>query len=342
MVEISEITNETEWEDLMSSIYEYPIFFQSYKWGELEKKRGKTVYNLAFFENNKLIALALCVLVKAKRGQFLHVRGGPVLNWDSFNKANIISNKLLEFSKKLNCSFFRISPNIYKNEYEKQDWFLKLGYKKCQMHDVDAEVTWLLDLNNSEDNILKSMRDSHRYLIKKALKNEDLTIIKSANVNDINEFWNIYIDTVKRQKWKAYSFEYIKQEFEEFIKSNQILLFLAKYREKYIASSLFIYYKNQVFYHHSGSLTEFRNIPAMYLIHWESIIEAKLRGMNKYNFFGIARNDDKKHPWAGLTLFKKGFGGYKSELIHALDYPIKPTYYITHYFEKLERILRGY
>lgn len=339
------------WEEFIFSHSFYPLFFQGWEWGELERSRGKEVFNLGFFAPKKsflksdsyeLIGVALAVLVRARRGTFLHIRGGPLLKWDDKEISKDVSELLIDFAKNKGCDFLRVSPNILKSEKEKSKWLLSLGFKYCQMHDVDAEITWVLDLKKSEEEILKGMRDSTRYLIKKGLKNPDLKIVKSTNSEDLKYFWEIYQDTVKRQKWHAFSFEYIKEEFEEYVKANQALLFLAEYKGKYIGASIFIYYQGQVFYHHSGSLTEFRNIPAMYLLHWESILEGKKRGLRLYNFFGIARGNNPKHPWAGLSLFKKGFGGSQNEMIHALDYPITKKYWITHYYEKFEKKIRGY
>ena len=80
----------------------------------------------------------------------------------------------------------------------------------------------------------------------------------------------------------------------------------------------------------------------MYLLHWESIKYAKKKGFLIYNFFGIARDNDPKNPWFGFTLFKKGFGGYQREWVHALDLPLKRRYWLTHFFEMLERKRKGY
>lgn len=342
MVEIKIINEKSIWESFLDSSNPRPIFFQGWTWGELEKSRGKEVFTIGFFENENLIGVALTVLVEAKRGRFLHSRGGPVINSQLSINLQEIYNQLITFAKAKKCDFVRISPNIFKSDNENINKLRNLGFKDCQMHDVDAEVTWVLNLNQTEEEILKGMRDSTRYLIKKAQKNPDLKMVQTGDVKYLDSFWEIYQDTVKRQKWKAYSFKYIKEEFSEYLKDNEISLFLAEYKGKFIAASLFIYYKNQVFYHHSGSLTEFRNVPAMYLLHWESMKEGIKRGCDKYNFFGIARDNNPKHPWAGLTLFKKGFGGEQVEMVHALDYPISQKYWVTYYYEKLEKKLRGY
>lgn len=336
-----EITSKSEWEAALDDYDSTISFFQSWNWGEFEASQGRTVYRYKFVAD-KEIATAQMFLIKAKRGKYLHVRNGPV-----FKKAvdgeeiKQVVEALKELGKQFNCDFVRISP-LLENKPENAASFFSLGLKPSQMHDVDAEVTWLLNLEIDSEEILKNMRDSHRYLTRKSLKNPDLEIIQTQDAELLKEFWPIYEETFKRQQWNAYNLNYIKREFATFAQDNQVNLFLAKYQGKYIAASLFIYYRGQTYYHHSGSLSEFRNIPAMYRIHWESILEAQKRGMKIYNFFGIARTDDKEHPWAGLTMFKKGFGGYQQEWLHAMDIPIKMSYWLTHYFELVERKKRGY
>ena len=348
MLNLKEVSTREEWEGFIKNAGFQPLFFQGWEWGQLERVRGKDVYNLGIYSQEQqdvssiLIGIALAVFVKARRGNFLHIRGGPLMNWSDEATTKEVTKLFINFSKELNCDFLRISPNIYKTEANKVDWLLNEGFEYCQMHDVDAEITWILDLTQDEETILKNMRDSTRYLIKRAQKMPDLEILQSTEEKDLKHFWEIYQDTVRRQKWHAYSYDYIKEEFLEYVKNNKALLFLAKYQGKYIASSIFLYEFNQVYYHHSGSLSEFKKIPAMYLLHWESILEAKKRGCNKYNFFGIAGDQDPKHPWAGLTLFKKGFGGSQQEMVHALDYPLTTRYWVTHYYEKIEKKLRGY
>lgn len=346
-VKVIEFKTKQEWEDALDNLNSSISFFQSWNWGEFETIQGHYAYRYGFIaesqdEPAKLVAMAQMFLIKAKRGKYLHVRNGPVFNQgcDKDTISQIISS-LKEIATTFKCDFVRISP-LLENKPENTAKFFSLGLKPSQMHDVDAEVTWLLNLEQTPDEILEGMRKSHRYLVKKSLKTDEIEIEKTQDINMLKNFWPIYEETFKRQGWHAYNFNYLKKEFEIFTKDNQVNLFLAKYQGKYIAASLFIYYRGQAYYHHSGSLSEFRNVPAMYKIHWESIIEAQRRELKTYNFFGIARDDDKNHPWAGLTMFKKGFGGYQQEWLHAMDIPIKMCYWFTHCFEKLERKKRGY
>jgi lipid II:glycine glycyltransferase (peptidoglycan interpeptide bridge formation enzyme) len=341
MMQLREIDNKETWDGFLQSTKLPVSFFQSYTWGEFEKEQGQEVFRYGIYIDEKLRGLLQAVLVKAKRGTFLHIRNGPVFELSEITTYARLLNLLKIEAAKHNCDYIRLSPlisNTQKN-LEKLDL---LGLKLSQMHDVDAEITWVLDLSQKQEDILANMRKTTRYLIKQAEKNQDLKIEISDKVEDLEEFFKVYEDTVKRQKWHAYSFEYIKKEFEHFKKDDAIRIFLARYQGKVIAASLFIYYQDEVYYHHSGSLSEYRKIPAMYLLHWESIKYAKSKGFRIYNFFGIARDNDPKHPWAGLTLFKQGFGGEQREWVHARDLPLNKRYWLTHFFEKIERKRRGY
>lgn len=335
-----EITDKTFWEEFVSSSGFKTSFFQSWAWGEFEKSLGKNVVRMGFYNEENIVAIAQVVEVNAKRGRFLHVRNGPVTDWDNDEIVEELLRHLKIIGKEFNVDFLRISPHVKHSNFNAKMWKEK-GFVQNQMHDVDAEITWVLDLTQDIETILQNMRKNTRYYIRKAEK-EGVKIIKSRDINELDKFYNVYDDTVKRQQWKAYSHDYLRKEFKIFSREGEIAIYLAEYQGKIIAASLFIYYLGETFYHHSGSLTEYQKIPASYLLQWESIKDSKEKGMTKYNFFGIARDDNSKHPWAGLTFFKKGFGGEEQRWMHAHDLPIKPKYWFTYFYELFERVKRGY
>lgn len=335
-----EITDKNYWEEFISNSGYNTSFFQSWAWGEFEKSLGKTVIRMGFYNDENIVAIAQIVEVNAKRGKFLHVRNGPVTDWDNKETTEALLKQLKIIGNELNVDFLRISPQVKYSKYNAKMWS-ETGFVKNQMHDVDAEITWVLDLNQDLETIQLNMRKNTRYYIRKAEK-EGVKIIRSTDINDLDKFYSVYDDTVERQKWNAYGHDYLKKEFEIFSKEGEIAIYLAEYQGKIIAASLFIYYLGETFYHHSGSLTEYQKIPASYLLQWESIKDSKEKGMIKYNFFGIARDDNPKHPWAGLTFFKKGFGGEEQRWMHAHDLPIRSKYWLTYFYELFERVKRGY
>ena len=64
-------------------------------------------------------------------------------------------------------------------------------------------------------------------------------------------------------------------------------------------------------------------------------------GLKYYDFWGIAPTDDPNHRFAGVTIFKKGFGGERIDWVHAHDLPVSPLYKLTYVFETGRRIRRN-
>ncbi len=346
-MEIKIINEKTIWEDFVKE-QKYTSLFQSWNWGEFERSMGNKFENFGIFDEEKLIGLIPIKHVSAIRGKYLHIRHGPIFDFKDKNIWNEFYEFILKKAKNEGYWFVRMSPLITKDfRFKEIEIFNRL--KKSPMHDVDAEITWVLNLDQTEQRILSNMRKNTRYYIKRA-ERDGVKIIKTTDSKYLKNFWTIYSDTVKRQKWSAYSCGYIKNEFEIFKKDKQIELYLAEYKNKFIAASLILYYGNQAIYHHSGSLTKYSKVSASYLIQWEAIKEAKKRGLRWYNFWGISpleKRDGKleakkKHPWEGLTFFKMGFGGEVRQFIHARDLPIRKIYYLTRLFESLEKRSRRY
>ena len=103
---------------------------------------------------------------------------------------------------------------------------------------------------------------------------------------------------------------------------------------------MIIYWQGIGFYHQGASLSKYSKIPVSYLLQWTAVKEAKKRNCSIYNFWGIAPEDKKNHPWSGLSLFKKGFSGYKKLYVKTQDFPITKKYYLTFIFEKIRKIRR--
>ena len=108
------------------------------------------------------------------------------------------------------------------------------------------------------------------------------------------------------------------------------------------SSAIIMYYGSMAAYRHGASLNINKKLPTSYLLQWEAICEAKKRGIKYYNFWGIAPENSPKHPFHGITHFKKGFGGYSRELMHCHDLPITNKYYINWFVESIRRIKRGF
>ena len=341
-MEIREIKNKEIWENFLLKCEE-KTFLDSWNWGDFQEKIEDKTWRFGVYDNEQLIAVALVVKIKARRGTFIFVPHGPVLLCQSIKEGaklllKELSSFLIKLAKKEKASFIRIAP-IYRRIEENVKIFKDLGFRNAPIH-IHPELTWELDIRPEQEELLAGMRKTTRYLIKQAQKNSDVEIIKSQNIEDLAKFNDIYYATARRHKFTPFSLDYLQKQFSCFLPDN-ILIFLGKYKGEVVSAAIVIYWQGIGFYHHGSSLPKYNKIPVSYFLQWEAIKEAKNRACEIYNFWGIAPENKKNHPWQGLSLFKTGFGGYKKEYVKTQDLPLSSNYWLTFIFERLRKIKRG-
>lgn len=329
-----EIRDKEVWERFFDDIKE-KTFLQSWNWGEFWQKMGNKIWRLGVYENNgRLTSIILAVKIIAKRGTFLlvqHAVGIP----------EALLNKLKEIAKEEKCDFIRMAPFVERTE-ENKKLFKDLGFRESPMHANAYEATWKLDITKSEDELLADMRKTTRYLIRQAEKNPDITIEKSENSSDLEIYQKLNEDVSERQKFTSFSRKFITSEFDVFSKDKEALLMFGKYKGEPVAGALVIFWSDIGFYHQAASLAKYAKFSIPYLLQWEAIKEAKRRGCKLYDFWGyVDPRKYPKHPWAGPTLFKMGFGGRAYEYVKTQDLPLSKKYWLTYIFERLRKIRRG-
>ena len=344
LLTIYEIKEKQVWENFVTLQLEHS-FLHSWAWGEFNKSMGDKIWRLGVYEESELIAVVLLVKVHAKRGDFLFVPHGPIIENQKYNlKFKVLEILTKEFKKvaqEEKTSFVRIS-SLFKNIEENTQVFKKLQYRPAPIY-MHAEVTWTLSLKESENDLMYGMRKNTRNLVRRAEK-EGVKIEFSASPDALNEFMKLYKQTSRKHSFVPFSKRYIENEIKAFNQEKKcsVKIYLAKYSGQYISGAIIVFYGNSAYYHHGASGDSFSKIPASYLLQWEAIKDAKKENKEFYNFWGIAKNeDDKKHPWYGLSLFKKGFGGERKDYLHAQDLVISPLYWLSYAVDKARLWKRG-
>ncbi|MCX6764296.1 MAG: peptidoglycan bridge formation glycyltransferase FemA/FemB family protein [Candidatus Nealsonbacteria bacterium] len=344
---LKEIKEKNTWESFFKEIRE-KTFLQSWNWGEFQKAMRNKIWRLGTYDNEELVACALITKIQAKRGKFLLIQHGPSFAKASEGNAHIryemlknLLEELKRVGKEEKANFIRMNP-LWELNQENQDILMNLRFKKAPIHANAYEATWKLDISLSEEEILQNMRKTTRYLIRQAVKNQDITIEKSEKLDGLGIYQNLSKEVAKRQKFVPFSDEYIKNEFEVFSKDNQALLFFGKYKGEIASAALVVFWSGIGFYHQAASLSKYAEFSIPYLLQWEAIKEAKKRGCNFYDFWGyIDPQKFPKHPWSGPTLFKMGFGGGAYEYVKTQDFILSQKYWFNWMIEKLRKIKRG-
>lgn len=311
-ITIENTEDKNEWEDFLST-HEEANFLQSWNWGEFHKALGKTIDRTGFYEKEKLAGVMQAVVEPARRGKYLTVPGGPIINWHNKDLINAFVDQIKQIAKANSCVFVRVRPQLKKDDFSK-NLFKSLGFIKAPMH-LHAELTSQLDITKSEDELMAQMRKGTRYEVRKAIK-IGVKITSSKNENEIKKFYDLQIQTAKRQKFVPFSYKYLSEQFKVFATEHKALLYSAYHENKLLTQAFIIFYGKEAVYHYGASTEEGRKYPGAYLIQWEGILEAKKRGMIRYNFWGVAPLEKSDHRFAGLSLFKRGFGGQEIGRAH--------------------------
>lgn len=321
MFELKRVTDQKQWEEFLLSSAQVN-FLQSWHWGKMHQDLGQTVWRYGVYKNNQLSGLLQLIKVVAKRATYFECPGGPVIDWSGPVRPWLFK-ELKRFARKNGASFIRLRPNILPQD---------LGLRKAPMH-LTAETTWVLPLDPSEDELLKNMRKTTRYLIKKAEK-LGVEVSQSTDPQDIDWLYKLQQETVDRKHFVPFSQDYFLAELTSFLPDN-IRVFKASYRGRLLAIAMIIFYGNEAVYHYSGSSNLNREIPASYWLQWEVIKAAKKLRLKRYNFWGYT--DNPKHRFYGPSLFKAGFGGHKIEYLAAQDLVTGLGYWPNWLLETLRR-----
>lgn len=273
-----------------------PFFLQSVEWERLQNAIGRKTWK---------IDDVLLIQHRLPLG----------LNYLYCPRPQAIGDNFFEGAEKIAVQeqsiFLKVDPT-----YELR---IKTNYGYQESDSLQPHKTTVLNLQKAEEELLAKMHEKTRYNIRLAEKHG--AGIKNGQYE---EFWQMLQETAKRDKFATHERGYYEKLLETHSENFSNELFFAEYKGKVLAAALINFYKPSASatYLHGASTREHKEIMAPHLLHWQVIKEAKKRGFDYYDFWGI---DEIK--WPGVTRFKLGFGGDVVEYPLAVDIIYRPAWY---------------
>ena len=308
-----------DWAEIVKK-YPEANLLQSPEYGKSCEKLGAKV----IVDDFDGVGYAQMIVRDAKRGRYLEIPCGPLLDWTDKNAVKTIINKISEIAKKERCVFVRIRPQLISTT-ENISLLKKLGFKKSPMH-LAAENTVLIDLTKTEEELLAGMRRQTRYDVRRAEK-MGIKITKSDDEDVFRDFHKVQLDTAKRQGFVPPSLKALLAEREAFM-PNIAIYAATTDKDELIAYGMIIGSGEEADYYEAASTSLNRKLPGAYALLWKAILDAKTNGYKRFNLWGIAPKDQPNHRYAGVTTFKTGFGGAITEYVPAHDLVISRVGYL--------------
>jgi len=313
---------------------------QSWEWGEFQKNpdssEARQVWRFGVTgKSDQLMAAAQIIehLLPLKKS-YLYCPRGPIIN-PALSAEEKVSALQLILSKVRDLTiatsqreevFFRFEPAFNISVFKSSN--LK-NTKPTQPAD-----TLILDLELSEKQLLSQMHQKTRYNIRLAEKH-GVNIKIGENFAQV---WPLFEQTAKKDNFNLHPKNYYQKMLETV---PMIKLWQAEHKGSVVAAGLVGYFGDTATYLHGASDYQQRSLMAPYLLHWEIIKNARQNNIKYYDFHGIALTEDRRHPWFGLSRFKKGFGGNIINYPGTFDFIYQTGWYqLYQLFRKINRVLR--
>jgi len=322
-----EIKNNLTKEELNTFLINCPLpqFLQSFEWGEFQKSLNKKVWRFGVIEDNRL--QAVCQLIEQPlplTKSYLYAPRGPVIVASPEKILKLILKEARDLTVETKTReeiFLKIEPILKNEELTIKD----LPLKKVKA--IQPKDTLTLNLTKDETTLLTEMHPKTRYNVRLAEKKG--IVIRKGSGDEFENFWQLLEQTANRDKFQLHPKNYYKKMLQilktgDKYNKNELFveLWLAEAENKLIAGALIGYFGNAATYLHGGSAYKYHQLMAPYLLHWQIIKDAKNRGFQNYDFWGITpQNVKNEQPgWGGLTRFKRGFGGTEINYAGTFDF----------------------
>lgn len=326
MTEVSE----KEWREILKDHPE-SNFLQSPEWAEVNRRIGHKVV-VRTFDND---GLAMMIVKDAKRGRYLEIPGGPLLDWGDPENVSAAFEEIKRVAKAEKCVFVRFRPML-ESSAENLKRVEATGARPAPFH-LHAEHTVMLDIKDkTPDDILKEMRRQTRYEVRRSLK-LGMKVTSGNSEELFREFHRIQAETAERQHFIPPTLSDLLA-YREVFRDNANIYVVSTGDEPDpknpdvpvntpVCYGLIILSRHEADYFEAASTEYNYKEPGAYALQWQVISDLKKLGIPRYNLWGIAPPGAKHHRYSGVTTFKTGFGGRKVEYVHAHDLVINGARY---------------
>ena len=322
-MKIIDATSRSVWDGYVSKLPE-ANFLQSWDFHEFHKARGKRIVRRLVYAGSKIVGAYAGVVETAKRGRYLAIAGGPLIDFANAEMVSEVFSDIREQGEALECVFVRVRPQEVMSE-NILEVLSNQGLKKAPMY-LSVEFAGVLDLHKSEEEILAGASQGFRRKLRKAEKAE-IEVTADTSDDAIKEFCRLEKLHAERQKYVAFSSDFLKKQFEAFREGGEVLIYTAKKDGETLAQNFMIFYGAEASYHYGVSSELGMKYSAAPLLHMAAMEEARKRGCIRYNLWGIVEPDEKSHRFYGVSEFKRSFGCDELRYTPAHDMILKPLQY---------------
>ena len=309
------LDSESEILDHLARLAPESGFMQSSFWAQFKESEGYEVTRLVYEQGGQIVGGAsLLRFHLTGDSNFIFCPEGPILPWGDEPVVRRALQELIAFTREIpNALGLRIEPH------------LPIPLPRVIRNWADAPTdltpahTLTLDLTQTEDQLLASAHPKCRYNLRIADR-EQVQIEVVQDVARCHEFYRLLLETSGRAGFFCEPLGFFLNLMSTLFKTNSGQLLMANWNGQILAMIVVVYFGRRATYLYGASTSDHRNKMPSYPLHRAAMREARLRGCIEYDMYGVDAFERRDHLYAGITRFKKQWGGVVQQRIGARDY----------------------
>lgn len=304
MIRVEKCTDSTVWDDEILARGGHPL--QLWGWGEVKASHGWRVERVFVYRDREIIGAAQVLFrpLPAMLKALAYIPRGPVASEE--DREGVLE-ALGDYAKETGAVCLTCEP----------DWE-DMPFLQGWIHSKNTILiprTLILDLLQSEDELLNAMAKKTRQYIRKSEK-EDVVVRRVKGREELAACLAIYKQTAERAGFALHGDDYYYDIFDKMGENSPV--FAAFHQGEPVAFLWLAISEATAFELYGGMNDEGQRLRANYTLKWEVIRQMKKWGIARYDFNGLL-ND-------GVSTFKQGFANHEDRLAGTFDKPLSVWY----------------
>lgn len=309
-------------------------FLHDWAWADVAAFDGQPQRRYLLTDDGEVVAIVAAQQRSLPGGRsFWYVPHGPVLDFDHPRAGEHLRGLvagLREAGRLHRAVAVKLEPRLAADD-PKTLLLERRGLRRTE-ETLQVGQTRIVELA-ADDALLAGFDKDTRYGVRRA--GREGVVVETAEAADdtaaIDALHALVEETQRRAGFPLPPRERFRAAWRALARAGRAVILEARREDDLLASGMVVVEGQRSYYLFSGSRREERGEPkryASYALQWAMLRLARERGAREHDLWGIAPPDaGPDHPWHGVGLFKKGFGGREVVWAGSWDIVVDPTLY---------------
>jgi lipid II:glycine glycyltransferase (peptidoglycan interpeptide bridge formation enzyme) len=310
-------------------------FLHDWGWGEVAAFDGQPHRRYVLEDGGRIVAIVAVQERPIMGGRtFWYVPHGPILDYESPRAAETLSvlvGWLKVTARDQGAIAVKLEPRLALAD-PATSLFRRLADTVALPDTLQVGQTRIVPIADDEAMLAAFDKDT-RYSIRRAVREgvEVWVFDDPDDLRPIDDLHALVDETQQRAGFPMPPLKRYRIAWHALAKAGRAAILEARRAGELLASGMLVVEGDRSYYLFSGSRREAPGAPkryASYALQWGMLQLARQRGVRLHDLWGVAPHGAAPdHPWYGVGLFKKGFGGHEVTWAGSWDVVVDPGLY---------------